>query len=919
MSTEPHTSIAREFTFGPFYLHATERRLLRAGEPVEIGSRALDILIALVERAGEIIGKKGLVARVWPDVIVEDSSLRVHVAALRKVLGDGVDGARYIANVPGRGYSFVAPVSTPSAPAKVELHAPSANAQAAPSSERAPVRATHTLPARLTRMVGRDAAVAAISQQVRAARFVTVVGPGGLGKTTVAVSVAHLLSAEFSSVVFVDLAAVADAAGVANGLASTLGLTVRKEDPTAEILAFLRDTTLLLVLDNCEHVIEAMSGLAERIFIEAPGVHLLATSRELLNVEGEHVYALEPLATPAVDAEITAAQALEYPCIQLFLERAGATSGPITLSDADAPIVAEICRRLDGIALAVELAAGRVSVFGIRGTADLLEKQLALAWRGRRTALPRHQTLSATLDWSYNLLSRDEQVVLQRLSVLVGDFTLAGALAIVADSEETSGDAIEIVASLVAKSLVSMRITDGQPRYRLLEMVRAYAGMRLTDSGEAQTIAARHARYFALRCRESDAPSATAVDLRDLGNIRTALEWSFSEKGDADIARDLSIAAAPILLRWSLLAECRGWSSRGLEKLQSTDRGSIHESRLIRTWAISTMFTVGNDARLKVEITRGLEMARALNDQRGQFEFHVGMHAYSARTGDFRAAVDAGADGAKVANEAELANAHWMLCMGHHLAGDQRQALASSDEALLREVATSANRKRYFGYDQRTPGLAVRARLLWLTGQTDRALQAATQAIDEGATLKHPVSYCLTLLYATSVYLWSERWTEAERSIERLVASSGNYSLEPYFAGGQALKGELLRGRGEHAAAIPLLSEAAKRLNRERQIAQAPYCSAVLADALRATGQFAPALDVLEQAIEQRQLSGSSYDLPEMLRIKAQILLGLSADNHAAAVDCLQRALDLAHSQGCVSWEPRITAALARCAEFSGA
>jgi predicted ATPase len=658
-------------------------------------------------------------------------------------------------------------------------------------------------------------------------------------------------------------------------------------------------------------VIETVGGLAERIFVEAPRVHILATSRELLNVEGEHVFALDPLGTPAAE-DITAARALEYPSVQLFLERAGATSGPISLTDADAPVVAEICRRLDGIALAVELAAGRVAVFGIRGTAELLEKQLALLWRGRRTALPRHQTLNATLDWSYNLLSDDEKVVLQRLSIFVGDFTLAGALAIMDEADASSSEAIEIVASLVAKSLVAMRITDGQPRYRLLEMVRAYAAQRLADTGASDLIAARHARYFSQRCREAEAPGSAAVETRDLGNIRSALEWSFSERGDAAIARDLSIAAAPLLLRWSLLAACRGWSSRALERLPASDRGSIHESRLIRTWTISAMFTLGNQESLRVQIERGLELAREHADQRGQFEFHTGMHAYSARTGDFRGAVSAAEAGANVASETEAASAQWMLCMGHHLSGDQTRALASSEQAMSHDQASPAKRKRYFGYDQRTAGLAVRARLLWLMGHTERALQTAAQACEEGASLKHPVSYCLTLLYATSVYLWSERWDEAERAIERLVDTSRNFSLEPYFAGGQALKGELLHGRGAHEAAIPLLVEATQRLNRERQIAQAPYCASILADTLRCTGRPAPAIEALETAIEQRRAGGGSFDMPEMLRIKAQILLSGSADKRDHAVDCLTNAAELARTQGAVSWERRITRDLDR-------
>jgi predicted ATPase/DNA-binding winged helix-turn-helix (wHTH) protein len=918
LSSPRNDSQTPQFTFGPFALYPTERRLLRDGAEVAIGSRALDILIALVEHAGSVVGKKALVQRVWPEVIVEESSLRVHVAALRKALGDGIDGARYITNVPGRGYSFIAPVVAQTSVASVEQTARLEGHASTPAQERTPTRMTSNLPARLTRMVGREATVAALSAQLRAYRFVTIVGPGGIGKTTVALSVAHLLNNEFTSVVFADLTAVTDAADVANGLAATLGLTVRKEDPTPEIIAFLRDTNALLVVDNCEHVVAAVGALAERIFIEAPGVYLLTTSRESLNVEGEHVYALDSLAAPETCAGITATQALEYASVQLFVERAGAAGSPIALSDSDAPIVAEICRRLDGIALAIELAAGRVGVFGIRGTADLLEKQLALTWRGRRTSLPRHQTLSATLDWSYNLLSPDEQLTLQRLSIFVGDFRLASGLAVAGEEGGIATEAIiENIANLVAKSLVVMRIHNGQPRYRLLEMVRAYSALKLAESGDSIRIAARHAKYFALQCRDAETSDSPVLDMRDLGNIRAALTWSLSEQGDAAIARDLSSAAMPLLLQWSLLAECRRWSARALQRLEDADRGSIFESRLIRTLAISTMFTIGNDESVRADIARGLELARSLNDRHGQFEFLVGVHAFAGRTGDFRGSMSAAVAGAEVADDSERASSLWMLCMSDHLLGNQREALARSERAAsLRAVTTHP--KRYFGYDQRALGLVARARVLWLTGHGQQALQAAKYAIDEAARLEHPVSFCLTLMYATSVYLWSERWSDAEHAIARLAETASAYSLEPYFLSGRALEGELLHARGEHAAALEMLGEASQRLNRERLLSQSLYCMMIWADALRATAQFGSALEVLDQAIEQRMRGGGSFEMPEMLRIRASILLGSSADNEDAAVECLERALELARHQGALSWELKAGLTLAELRPVRG-
>jgi predicted ATPase/DNA-binding winged helix-turn-helix (wHTH) protein len=910
LDSAPDDSQTSAFVFGPFVLYPVERRLLRNGAEVAIGSRALEILVALVEHAGSVVGKKTLMQRVWPEVIVEESSLRVHVAALRKALGDGVDGARYITNVPGRGYSFISPVKRGNS-ASTGPQAGVVGPVAMPAPERTAARVTSNLPARLARMVGRDATVAALSEQLRAHRFLTIAGPGGIGKTTVALSVAHRLSTEFTNVTFVDLTVVTDASDVANGLAATLGLTVRKEDPTPEIIAFLRDTNALLVLDNCEHVVEAVGLLAERIFMEAPRVHLLATTRESLNVEGEHVYSLDGLETPDASAGLSAIQALRYPAVQLFVERAGATGNTIELTDADAPVVAEICRRLDGIALAIELAAGRVGVFGIRGTADLLEKQLALTWRGRRTSRPRHQTLSSTLDWSYNLLSPDEKRVLQWLSVFVGDFTLASALSMAgAEDDVATGVVIENIANLVAKSLIVMRIHDGQPRYRLLEMVRAYAALKLAESGDANRIAARHAKHVARQCREAEAPGAPQLDARDLGNIRSALAWSHSDQGDAGIARELSGAAMPMLLQWSLLAECRRWSARALQALDGSDRGSVFEARLIRTLAISTMFTIGNDESVRADITRGLELARSLDDRHGQFEFLVGLHAFAGRTGDFQGSVDAAAEGARVADESERASALWMLSMGEHLAGRQQEALARSEQAASLRPATR-HARRYFGYDQRAIGLAVRARVLWLMGRLQDAQQAARYAIEEGMRLEHPVSCCLTLLYATAVYLWSGRWPDAEQAIDRLREVSRAYSLEPYHVGSQALTGELLHGRGEHAAAIRLLGEASRQLNRERQISHGLYCMMIWADALRAAGQFDVALDVLDQAIGWRARGGDSFEMPEMLRIRACILLGRPAPDEGAALEDLERALGLARHQGAASWELKAALTLA--------
>src|SRR6266404_2948854 len=469
--------------FGPFRLSVTERVLEKGGVRVRLGSRALDILIALVERPADVVTKKELFAKVWPDLVVDEGNLRYHVSALRKALGEGRSGGHYVTNVSGRGYCFVAPISRAAA-----APAPLRNSLA-----HSPVG----LPPGPTGMVGRDETVRFISEELTARRFLTIVGPGGIGKTTLATAVGHTMLAAFDGAVhYVDFGPLGSPSLVANRVASTVGLPVNFDDPLAALPAFLRDRRMLLVLDSCEHLIETIAPLAERIFREAPEVHILATSREPLQVEGEQVHRLHPLAFPDDDAPLTAACALTFPAVQLFVERAASHGSGFQLNDAEAPIVANVCRRLDGIALALELAAGRVGVYGIKGIASLLDSPCRLLWQGRRTASPRHQTLNTMLDWSYNILPETERMLFRRLSVFVGAFSLEAAQFVGAGDILEREQVAEAIAGLVAKSLIAVETNHTGALYRLLDTTRAYSLTKMVDSGERNAIAQRHAIYY---------------------------------------------------------------------------------------------------------------------------------------------------------------------------------------------------------------------------------------------------------------------------------------------------------------------------------------------------------------------------------------------------------------------------------------
>ena len=619
-------------SFGPFSLLSGQRLLLEGDKPVRLGSRALDILTALVERSGELVGKEELIARVWRGTFVEEGNLKFQVGALRRALGDGRDGRRYIATSAGQGYRFVAPVTVAQAPAAASLPA-------------APTRQNHNLPQQLTRLIGRGGTVSTLAARLPRQRLITMVGPGGIGKTTVALAVAEaLIPAYQHGVWLIDLAPLGDPRLVPSALAAVLGLEIRSDSPLPGLIALLRDKRMLLVLDNCEHVIDEAAALTAGILRGAPGVHILATSREPLRTEGEHVYRLSPLEIPPGSAGLTAATALGFPAVQLFVERAAASLDEFELSNADAPIVADICRKLDGIPLAIEFAAARVEAFGVRGLATRLDERLRLLTSGLRAAAPRHQTMSATLDWSYQLLTEAEQRVLRCLAIFAGGFTLRGAAAVAADVTHAESEIIDQVAELVTKSLVAADVGGAELRLRLLETTRAYALSHLAESGEVDAIGRRHAEYYC-GVLEAEADDKTSADdwpaayAPDIDNIRAAMTWAFAANGDASIGVALAAVSAPVWLEMSLLTECHGWMGKAIASLAAAGRGTRHEMTLQTAFAISLMYTMGMTGEAQAALTRAVELAKSLHDPDYQLRALTGLCTFRIRFADFRSAL----------------------------------------------------------------------------------------------------------------------------------------------------------------------------------------------------------------------------------------------------------------------------------------
>jgi predicted ATPase/DNA-binding winged helix-turn-helix (wHTH) protein len=462
--------------FGDFRIVPHRRELLANGLPIKLGGRAFDVLIALIKAHGTVLGKDTLMAHVWPNRVVEEKNLHTQISALRTALGTQRE---LIRTVPGRGYQFAG--ESRILPASADERTDPGAAAAEPGLVLPPTN----LPEPISGLIGRDEELHEILGLAASHRLVTLTGAGGIGKTRLVLAVARRLLPQFADGVWIaELAPLADRGLVPVAVAAAAGLELAAGTVSSDRVAnALIGKELLLVLDNCEHVIDAATRIAEALLRASPAVHVIATSREPLKAEGEWIHPVPPLAVPAGDAE-DEDDPLQYGAVRLFVERARAAEPHFAPHQRRVAMIAAICRRLDGIPLAIELAAARVVALGIEEVAARLDDRFQLLTGGRRTALPRHQTLRGTLDWSHELLPEPERVLLSRLAVFAGVFSLEAAGAVVASAEVTPSEVVEGLANLVAKSLVAAEVDGTVARYRLLDTTRAYALEKLGESGE---------------------------------------------------------------------------------------------------------------------------------------------------------------------------------------------------------------------------------------------------------------------------------------------------------------------------------------------------------------------------------------------------------------------------------------------------
>ena len=896
-------------SFGGFRLDCARRLLTRDGEPVRIGSRALDLLIALTNRAGDVIGRHELLDLVWHGVVVDEAGVRVHMASLRKVLGDGKDGARFIVNVAGRGYSFVAPITLESV----------ATPPVGPPPPKVPL--TGRAPMRPRPLIGREEVVDSLGELLLARRFISIVGSGGIGKTSVAVAIADKLRPVFGDdhLAFVDLGAISDERLITGAVISAVGCAIGGANPVAELITFLCDKRMLIVLDSCEHLVDSTALLAEQLFRRAPSIHLLVTSRESLRVDGETVHLLSPLTYPA-NAFPSAAEALATPAVQLFISCASFAGFQGDLTDADAPVVADICRRTDGIALAIELAASRVGAYGIRGVANLLATSSDLRLIGQRNVAPRHRTLEAALDWSFRLLAEHEQRMLARLSVFVGLFTMEAAGSV---ASEEGGDRHEVAATLsglVDRSFVWVQIEDEVVFYRLPDMTRAYASAKLDQLEDIKPIACRHAEYFAALFGAIALEHGAYADIRKhalhLGNVRKALEWSFSTEGQPAIGIELAAGAAPLFLGLWLLDECRHWSRIALNAIETTPAPPHRQVRLLEGLAVSTMHTRGNTQEVRDAIESGLTLSDDEGGELTQLRLLAGLNLFLTRLGDFEGGLAAAKRCGSIAERSgsltDRIIAEWMLAAAHHLAGNQVAAIDHCERGFTLEAEIGRLNVNLFGYDHHLRAELALARALGLRGAPERAGRLARTAIADAALSHLPGDYSMAAGNGIPVLIWSGDTGESGELIDRLISHTEKHSLTSHNAAARALKGEWLLLAGDSAAAVEMLQQALGMLHQAQLRMIIPGAFRALASALGCCGRHGEARALIDHTLSSAIDMGQKYFLPELLRTQAEILLASPAPDIDAAEQGLRKSILLAREQGAKAWELKAAIPLAR-------
>jgi predicted ATPase len=855
--------------------------------------------------------------RIWPGAIVGENTLHVHISAVRKALGAD---RGMLKTASGRGYRLLGSWKVQNGEASEPQPVPR-------RSDRHAERSSNNLPAIVSKLVGRTTAVQRVRDHVSAYRVVTLTGAGGMGKTTLAIKAARRLLVDFEHGAWlVELAPLSDVALVPSAVAGVLGLKLGGERATPESLArAIGDRHLLLVLDNCEHLIDAVATLVETVMQLCPRATVLATSREVMRIQGEAVYRVPALDIPPPGQE-TPDSILGCGAGELFVTRAKALDPGFSPQPGELPSIATICRQLDGIPLAIEFAASRAAFIGVQQVAAGLRDRFALLTSGRRTAIPRHQTLRAALDWSYQLLSKEEQRLLLRLAVFPAGFTFEAAQT-VGGTGLADQSIVEVLSSLVSKSLCELVSPTPPTRWRLLETIRAYALEKLIEKGEYQDAARCHAEHL----RDLVTPVAAGARAwlsrddvarcgRELDNVRVALDWAFSPDGDAEVGARLTAAFAPIWQTLSLMGECRDRVESMLAATGAAEVRLTHATEL-RMWVAygeSLAMTLAPVESGRAALSKAMALAAGVDD----VDLHAGLlymqWSFEFMAGDQGAALIAARQLAAVTQR----GGDTMRLAGDRIVGASLLSagkLTDAQDYLQRVVdlyvaPSDGHHSTLFRRDPRVLSRARLARVLSLRGYLDRASAEARSSFDMAQSSGAGITVCWVVHDALCpIALMTGDLAAAEAAIAAMGDWASRMNATLWKMVKTCWEGKLLIERGALARGIELISptlEACEQSGWQVGYVQFLGC---LVEGLAGLGHLEEAGSKLERAIAWADDKGEHWYRAELMRLKGELMLQRSKTVLATdAEDCYRAANQIAREQGALFWELNVALSLAR-------
>jgi predicted ATPase/DNA-binding winged helix-turn-helix (wHTH) protein len=852
------------------------REVRRNGTPLRVGSRAFDILELLNNANGELVSKDEILRVVWPRTVVEENNLQVQISALRKVFGAS---SQLIRTVSGRGYKLLQCTSV-------------VRAECAGDTLPDGARGTSVDDALVTSnggavdLFGRDLTLAEVLTVLKHHEMVTLVGTGGIGKTRLAIEAARKAGSAFpDGVVLIPFSSVTDERFALDAAAA--GLRMKNSSGPLSINTIVdaaRGKRLLIVLDNCEHVVGTAASIA--LALRNSGHAILATSREPLRIPDETLYPVPPLVVP--DAVSTEDAVMLTGAAQLFLARVKGVSPEFTVDKKTVLLIGAVCRALDGIPLAIELAAARATLLGMEVIGNRLNDRLRILTGGCRTAPPRHQTMRATLDWSYRLLSDIERSMLRRLGVFVGGFTFDAICFLTVDLHASAWETLDAFCGLVSKSMVAAQLDGNSRRYRLLETTRDYALQQLDDNGERNAASAMHARYLLTLLGEAPVGGAERTDERrladftcELDNIRAALEWSFSSSGDPSVGVALASATVPYLFDQSLLSECCSRARQALAVYNSTMDSEIPSDAVLKlraSLAAGLVYTNGPSHEARQEWMN--LYAEAVLQSNSEYEARALWGLWNAHqfSGEPKAALLMAQRFSDLARGRDDVMQS-LLGLGIegitlHYLGDQPQARARLEEMLAAcdqpADRSSANR---FGIKHGIVARAALSRVLWVQGATQCALELAQSTLQAAIDYDNEMITCYVLVEAAiPLAILADDVVRARHAITELHERAFRMSFPIWIEVCACYEQCVAAMASPNPARLRVFSIAIERLAQTGFRAPLTFLLYRYALALAKCGDAMNALKAVDQAIKHGDVTGERWLLAELRRVRKMIL-----------------------------------------------